>query len=99
MFLPGMLNNEHSPCFARKCRVCPAFESITHFEQRRFRPRRGTAVYAKRTDESEDQSQTRGADAVAYAETIRNIHDSSSHQKPKADEEKVSVFWRIFGGT
>jgi chromosome segregation ATPase len=53
----------------------------------------------KRTDEAEEKFETRGADSAAYAETIRNIHDSSSQPRTRGEDDKVSLFWRVFGGT
>lgn len=53
----------------------------------------------KRTNEAENQTETREADTAAYAETIRNIHDSSNQTKSKGEDEKFSLFWRVFGGT
>ena len=49
----------------------------------------------KRTDS--DDSDRNGGTAIAI-ETLRSAHGHAA-PKEKGDDEKVSVFWRIFGGT
>lgn len=53
----------------------------------------------KRNSDTEEQYETRAAETAAYAETIRNIHDSSSRVKARGEEDRLSLFWRVFGGT
>ena len=50
----------------------------------------------KRTD-SDDQTE-RNSGTVLAIESLRNAR-SSSEPTRKGDDEKVSVFWRVFGGT
>ena len=50
----------------------------------------------KRTD-TDDLTDRSGGAALAV-ETLRNTHNHVQ-PKEKGDDEKVSVFWRIFGGT
>jgi hypothetical protein len=53
----------------------------------------------KRTD-SDDEGMDRCAQ-IAAVETARSVAESSGEKppEPKKDEEHVSMFWRIFGGT
>lgn len=56
------------------------------------------AVLQKRFGQNEDTDQT---GEYAAAETARSAAESFSPGKPveKNDEEKMSLFWRVFGGT
>ena len=50
----------------------------------------------KRTDT--DEQSDRGGSAALMVETFRSSHESSA-TKTKGDEDRMSVFWRVFGGT
>ena len=56
------------------------------------------AVFQKRIGDNEDLESSR---EVAALETARSAAESSSAGKPeeKKDDEKMSLFWRVFGGT
>jgi hypothetical protein len=58
----------------------------------------GTTMLQKRTDD--DEAIERGQGLTEY-ETARSAAESSGAKpiEPKKDEEHVSMFWRIFGGT
>jgi DNA repair exonuclease SbcCD ATPase subunit len=60
----------------------------------------GTTMFEKREDR--DQGTTGRNGEMAELETARSAAESSSGQKPiepKKDEEHMSLFWRVFGGT
>ena len=50
----------------------------------------------KRTDS--DETSDRGGNMALAVETLRSTHNHAQ-PKEKGDDEKVSVFWRVFGGT
>ncbi len=54
----------------------------------------------RRSGQGGEESQERSGEMVAL-ETTRSANDSSSDRgsEPKKDEEHISVFWRVFGGT
>jgi DNA repair exonuclease SbcCD ATPase subunit len=57
-------------------------------------------MFEKR-DDRQQESTNRGGE-MAQLETARSAAESSSGQKPiepKKDEEHMSLFWRVFGGT
>jgi hypothetical protein len=59
-------------------------------------------VSQNQIDQETEAGVRRGREAVAAAETLRSSAESSQHHhKPaeKKDEEKMSLFWRVFGGT
>src|SRR5580700_872640 len=64
-----------------------------------FRSGEGTTMLQKRT-ESDDEGMDRCAQMAAL-ETGRSVAESSGEKppEPKKEEEHVSLFWRIFGGT
>ena len=51
----------------------------------------------KRADHDDDGSDRAGE--LAALETARSATESSGMAPPKKDEEHISVFWRVFGGT
>lgn len=46
----------------------------------------------------QDQSPDRSGE-VAAMETVRSATESAAKAEPKKDEEHISLFWRVFGGT
>src|SRR5262245_5968578 len=56
----------------------------------------------KRMDRDDDIVERSGelAAGLAAAETMRNaVEASHAKEESKKEDEKVSVFWRVFGGT
>jgi len=56
-------------------------------------------VITKRTEETEQKYRDSTEDAGAYLTAARVSYEAAAGVKPQKEEEKISPFWRIFGGT
>jgi hypothetical protein len=77
----------------------PFTEIRSWIVDRRLAEPKGDVVTPRRLDEDECNEQSDRIFPIIAAETLRNA--TSHHHQPKAKpaEEKISLFWRIFGGT
>ena len=55
------------------------------------------AVLQKRFDHEEDRDE--GASTLTASETMRSASESTKAEHHPAAEERISLFWRVFGGT
>src|SRR6185312_12772909 len=84
----------YTPCLA--CPDCPV--------HRDGLSRGKDSMLQKRFDqecESENRDRADGESTVAAIETTRSITSTpiAATRDPKKDEERISLFWRVFGGT